>query len=673
MRCTRLAAALALAFTLPASAALDVAGLDKASDPCTDFFAYANKLWLDATPIPDDRTAWGGAAMLDLRNEKLLEEAFGEALAKPLPPAGTAERKVLQFYASGMDTAAVEKAGLAPLAPIFTAIGKVDSPQGLARAMATMRANGLAAGVTFGVSVDARDASRYIAELGQGGLGLPDRDYYLLDDERSKSQREAYVKHVARMFVLAGDAPGVAATNAQRVMALETELARGSSTRVERRDPVKNYNKMTVAQLEKDAPGFPWRGFLAALGAQRASEINVEQPRFMQAFAKLAAERPADEWRTYLRWRALDGASSVLPERFEAEHFDFFDRTLRGAKTMTPRHRRVITAIGGRFGANGLGHAVGKIYVAKAFPPEAKQRAQVLIEDVKAALADRLRKVDWMGEDTRAASLEKLAAMQVKIGYPDKWRDFSDAQVGAYSFADNWMRSRAFDLRRDVKRIGRPVDRTDWWMGQYIVNAYYNPSGNEIVFPAAILQPPFFDATADDAYNYGGIGTVIGHEITHGFDDTGRQFDAKGNLREWWSAEDTKRYSERAQRAVKQYGEYEGPFGVKTNGSLTLGENLADVGGLKIAYDALQRALARKPTPAIDGLTPEQRFFIAFGQAWRGKSRPERERELLLTDTHSLPRYRVKGSLVQVPEFARAFSCDVKQALLPEDQRTNLW
>ena len=668
----RLACAVALAFPAAALAQLDVAGLDKSIDPCADFYRFTNRAWLESTKIPDDRTSWGTFSVIDQRNEKILEGAFREALAGPLPPESTAKGKVFRFYRSGMDIPAIDKAGLAPLEPLFHAIDAVESREKLVEAIALLQSQGVPAGFGFGVDPDRRDSSRYLVQLSQGGLGMPDRDYYFLDDERSKKLRAGYVAHVEKMFALAGEPADQARQHADRVMAFETALARDSSTRTERRDPVKNYNKMTVAELSKAAPGFPWRGFLDRLGA-RVDEVDVQQPRFFTAFGQAAATRPVEDWKAYLRWNVLAATATKLPERFEAEAFDFNERQVKGTKALASRHRRVILAIGGPYGAVGLGHAVGQVYVEKAFPPEAKARALELVDDVKDALRDRLRHVDWMSPDTRAASLGKLDAMDVKIGYPDRWRDFSDAHVGDKTFVENWLASRAFDVRREVAHLGQPVDKTEWLLSPHIVNAYYNRSANEIVFPAAILQPPYFDARADDAYNYGGIGMVIGHEITHGFDDTGRQFDAKGNMREWWTPEDAKRYNERAQRAVVQYNAYEGPEGTKTNGQLTLGENLADVGGLKIAYDALQRALRKHPQGSIQGLTPEQRFFVAFSQDWRSVIRPEYERNLLLTDVHSLPRYRVRGPLMQLPEFAKAFSCDAKQALLPDEQRTNIW
>ena len=660
-----------LSFTTPA--ALDVAGLDRSIDPCRDFYQFANHTWLESTQIPDDRARWGTFEIIAARNEQVLLKAFDEALARPLPPTGSAERKAIQYYASGMDTAAIEKAGLKPLEPMFARARSVGNAADVAKALAFLHSHGIRAGFAFDVEVDRRDSTRYLPEIEQGGLGLPDRDYYFLDDARSTQMREGYRKHVQRMFELAGDSPEAAARDTASVISLETELARASWTRTERRDEVKNYNRVTLAALDSAAPGFPWADYLQSRGAAGAHDVNMRQPPFFAAFARLAAERPAAQWQAYLRWQILHAAAEKLPQPFEQENFDFFSRQFSGTKTPAPRHRRVMQVMGGPFGEQGLGQVIGRIFVERTFSPEAKTRALELVRNVKASLGDRLREVEWMTEETRKRSLEKLAAMEIKIGYPDRWRDFSDADVGPHSFVDNWLRARAFDSRRDLARIGTPVDRGEWLLSPHIVNAYYNPTLNEIVFPAAILQPPYFDVKADDALNYGGIGMVIGHEITHGFDDRGRLYDARGNLREWWSAEDSRRYTERAQRVELQYGSYEGVDGVKVNGKLTLGENLSDVGGLKIAYYALQRALQERPAQAIDGFTAEQRFFLSFAQGWRNRSRPEAERSALLTGQHSLPRFRVRGPLANSPEFARAFSCDASTALLSETDRANIW
>jgi putative endopeptidase len=444
-------------------------------------------------------------------------------------------------------------------------------------------------------------------------------------------------------------------------------------TALERRDVDKTYNKMPLAKLAEMAPGFDWAAYFAALGLANPGDINVAQPEFMKAFARLAAQRTAAEWQIYLRWHALKSYARVLPAAFEDEYFDFHHRQFQGVKVQPPRHRRVFLMMGDTYGNNRLGHAIGKVYVERAFGPEAKAKALELITNVKSALEDRLKRVDWMTEETRRVSLEKAAAMKIKIGYPDRWRDFSTMHVGDKSFAENYMAANEYDMRRWTARVGKPVDRADWWMSPHIVNAYYSASNNEIVFPAAILQPPYFDAKADEAYNYGGIGMVIGHEITHGFDNRGRRYDKDGNLRDWWTAEDSRRYEERAKKVAAQYSAMDGLEGVRPNGELTLGENISDIGGIKIAYDALQKALAKKPVGPIQGLTQEQRFFIAFSQAWRSRARTEWELNSLRTGQHSLPRFRVAGPVRHMPEFAKAFSCAPDKALLTEGERANIW
>jgi putative endopeptidase len=661
--------------TLPAGlhARLDVASMDRSLDPCTDFYRYANRGWLDATAIPADRSNWGAFSEVEQRNERILVEAFDEALGKPLPAEGTPERMAFQFYASGMDERAIERAGLGPITPLLARAGAVASERGLAAALATLHTYDVDAGFAFSVQPDARDSRRYLAQISQAGLGLPDRDYYLRDDERSARLRAEYRKHVARMFVLAGESAEAAQRLSATVFDVETELARASMTIAERRDPLKTYNRMTLAQLEEAAPGFPWRGYFADLGAAQLTELNVAQPEFMRAFALLAARRAPADWQAYARWHVLAATATKLPPAFEQEHFDFHERQLNGVKEQAPRARRVLKEMGGTYGDRRAGMAVAQVFVARAFPPEAKARMQELVANVKKALEARLAKVDWMSAETRARAVEKLAAMQLKIGYPDKWRDYSDLDAGPYSFAENWLRANAFDHRRDLRRMGQPVDRTDWWMGPHIVNAYYNGRGNEIVFPAAILQPPFFDVKADDATNYGGIGMVIGHEITHGFDDRGRRFDKDGNLRDWWTAEDDRRYRERAALVERQYAGFDPVHGEKVNGTITLGENLSDIGGSKIALDALHLALAGKPQERLDGLTPDQRFFVSFAQAWRHVGREEWERKLILTDGHSLPRLRVRGTLEHIPEFARAFSCEPARTLTAEWERARIW
>jgi predicted metalloendopeptidase len=668
-----LVAALLAVFAGAAPAALDVAGFDRGIEACTDIYQHVNRKWLEATPIPDDRTSWGTAAIVDKNNEAILVAALEEAMKNP-PAAGTPQRKAVDYYRSGMDLAAIDKAGVKPLRPVMARVAAVKTPADVARTLGYLHTLGIGAGFGFGVQADAKDSGRYLVQLQQGGLGLPERDYYFKDDDRSKQQRAAYLKHVARMLELQGEAPAEAAKHAATIFAFESQLAKASRTRVELRDDEKNYNKRAVKDLGAEAPEFAWREYFRALDGPHVIHVNLGQPEFFKALARLSRQRPAAEWQVYLRWHVLRSTADKLPAAFNDESFDFNERIMKGRKVQPPRHRQVLAAISGPYGAFPMAHAVGQIYVDRAFKPESKARALELVRNVKSALGDRLRTLDWMGPETRARALEKLAAMEVKIGYPDQWRDFSDSKVGGGAgFVENWMRANQYDMRFDLRRAGKAVDKHEWWMSPHMLNAYHNPSANEIVFPAAILQPPYFDPKADDALNYGAIGMVIGHEITHGFDDTGRKFDARGNLADWWTAEDAKRYEERAKRMVTQYAGYEGVEGLKLNGELTLGENISDLGGLKIAYLALQKALRDRPQGRIDGLTPEQRFFLSYAQTWRNNMRAEQERMRILTDTHSPPRFRVKGPLANMPEFAQAFSCDAGRTLIGESERANIW
>ena len=672
-RLLRIALAAALAVASPADAALDVKGLDTSVDRCADFYMYANRTWLEGNEIPADRSFWGSASVLAKGNEDLLIRILDDASKAPLPPQGSATRKVIEYYQRGMDEANIRHWQLKPLAPFLGPIAALDDRKQIARIVGELHTRGIFPGFHWEVENDRKDSTRWIGEVSQGGLGLPDRDYYFLDDDRSKQIRDAYREHLVKVLKLSGDDDAAAAKNAAAIYDIETELAKVSMTAVERRDLQKTYNKMTRAELARVAPGFDWDAYFEAITAAHLPDISVNQPAFATRFAQLAAERPMDEWRAYLRWHLLQATSDKLDERYESLHFDFYDKTLKGVREPAPRAKRVVDIISGNFGTQPIAEALGQLYVEKMFPPSAKARAQAMVQNIKDALADRLKTVDWMTEETRRKSLEKLSTMQIKIGYPDRWKDLSAANVGPLVFVENWMSANTFAHQRDLARIGKAVDRSEWIMSPHMVNAYYNAPFNEIVFPAGILQPPFFDAKADDAVNYGAIGTVIGHEITHGFDNRGRLFDKDGNMRDWWSAEDARRYDERAKKVVTQYGNFTGIDGIKVNGALTLGENISDVGGVKIAYLALQKALRQKPQGKIDGLTPEQRFFLSYAQAWRGKFRPDRERMQLRTGQHSLHIFRVRGPIANMPEFARAFSCDPGKTLLGESERANIW
>ncbi len=491
------------------------------------------------------------------------------------------------------------------------------------------------------VAQDFKNSTENIGQLYQGGLGLPDRDYYLSDEAHMKELRAKYQAHVQRMFELAGDAPAAAAANARTVLAIETRLAKKSMTPVEQRDPNAIYHRMSPAELARLAPGFPWRSYFAAVGLTAPGDLNVGQPEFFKEVGVMSRDVPLKDWKTYLRWDVIHASAPYLSSPFVNENFHFYGQDLNGQKELRVRWKRVLSAVDTE-----LGEALGQLYVERAFSPEAKAKALAMVMNLKAALGDRIRTLDWIGEDTRRQALRKLDAIVVKVGYPDRWRDYSALKVDGGSYLANVRQGDEFEFQRNLSKIGKPLDRAEWFITTPTVDAYYNPYLNEIVFPAGILQPPFFDPKADDASNYGSMGAVIGHELTHGFDDQGRQFDADGNLKDWWTAEDVKNYTERGKAIAKQYSDYVAVDDLHINGDLTLGENIADIGGLKIAYLALQKALAAGPQPEkIDGFTADQRFFLAFAQGWRRNATPETIRVLIATDPHSPAPFRVRGPM----------------------------
>jgi len=640
----------ALMAALPAHG-FNPADMDPSVPPCRDFFQYANGSWIKANPIPADQGAWGAFSQARERNRLILKEILEDSAAADAPP-GSLQQKVGDFYASGMDTRAIDRAGLAPLRPVLARIDAIRDGHGLAAALARGRLEGGAPGFSFRVGQDDRQSSVCIAQFAQGGLGLPDRDDYTSQDPRSQELRAKYLEHVARMFGLAGEKPLLARAHAGMVLALETRLAGASMTRTELRDPVAVYHKLTVAELAALAPGFDWAGFREVLGLG-GEPVLVRQPGFFREFAAMARELPLAQWKAYLRWNALSSSASCLAAPFERESFAFYGTVLGGIREQQARWKRVQDAAD-----RALGEALGRLYVERTFSRQAKARALELVGNLRAALADRIGSLDWMGPATRAAALDKLAALTVKVGYPDHWRDYSALAVTRASYADNVFRARAFAFRRQLARLGRPVDRGEWEMTPPTVNAYYNPQLNEIVFPAGILQPPFFDPGADDAVNYGAIGMIIGHEMTHGFDDQGRQYDAQGNLKDWWTPEDSRAFAARTGLLVRQFDALEALPGLHLNGRLTLGENIADLGGLKLAFAAFRRSQEGRPRPAdLDGFTAEQRFFLAYAQAWQFHAREEVVRMQVRVDPHAPPRFRVDAPLANLPEFLQAFGC----------------
>jgi len=653
----------------PTTHGVDLSTIDTSVLPCRDFYQYANGKWLAANPIPADRSTWGGMSEIGERNSLVLHAILDSAVAGPPAPPGSARRKVADFYRSGMDTARIEREGARTLAPEFARIAEVGDTPGLLAEIAHLHQIGVRAGWGFGVGPDDKDSAHTIARLGQGGLGLPDRDYYTKTDDKSRALRDAYVAHVARMFVLLGDAPASAAAEAQTVLGIETRLASASMTRLERRDPNATYHKMTPAQFDALAPGLSWKPYFAALGVSDPGPILVGQPQFFTVAGGMLTNVPLSDWKAYLRWHLINSTADNLSDAFVSEHFAFFGKTLSGSPTLLPRWKRVLAQTDGA-----AGEGLGTLYVARAFSPAAKARALSLVLNLKAALRDRLQSLDWIGADTRRQALRKLDRMTIKIGYPDHPRDYSKLVVDSPDYVLNALAARRFEFARNLKKLERPVDRTEWGMTAPTVNAYYRPDVNEIVFPAGILQPPFFDAQADDASNYGAIGAVIGHEMTHGFDDHGRQFDADGNLKDWWTPADKKNFGERADLVARQFDSFVAVDDLHVNGHLTLGEDIADLGGLKIAYLAFEKSQAGKPRVSIGGFTPEQRFFLAFAQVWRTNTRPEALRLRVATDPHAPARFRVLGPLANLPEFAQAFPCPAGEAApAPAVQTVSIW
>jgi putative endopeptidase len=652
---------------------LDPKNMDTSVKPQDDFYLYANGGWLKHNPVPPEYARWGSFSELEEKNNDALRKIAEKAADTRADPTTAPEvQKVGDYYASGMDEKTIESVRTRPLEDELRRIDAIKDRSDLLQAIAHLHSIGVDAFFQFGSGQDAKDSTREIAQAVQGGLGLPDRDYYIKTDEDSKKKRAAYIEHITKMLTLLGETPVKAAEDAQKMMAFETALAKASRTRVELRDPQKNYNKMSPADLQKLTPDWNWSEYFKAINLTEPGDINVGQPDFFKGANAALTKTTIDDWKTYLRWHLIDDAAADLSKDFVSEDFNFNQGVLRGTKEIKPRWKRVVAATDGA-----LGEALGKLYVAEYFPPEAKARALEMITNLKAALADRIKTLDWMDEPTKQEALKKLAAMNVKIGYPDKWRDYSLLKIDRGPYVSNAMRAANFEVNRELKKIGKPVDRTEWGMTPPTVNAYYNSHMNEIVFPAGILQPPFFHPKADDAVNYGGMGAVIGHEMTHGFDDQGRQFDAAGNLRDWWSPESAAKFKERSQAVVQQYSEYEPVPGTHINGELTLGENIADIGGVKLAYAALQKALDKNPharEQKIDGFTPEQRFFLGWAQVWHANQREDDLRLRLNTDPHSPTHYRCNGAISNMPEFAKAFNLpDNCPMIRPADKRVNIW
>ncbi|MGI4835711.1 MAG: M13 family metallopeptidase [Janthinobacterium lividum] len=647
---------------------ITLANLDKSVSPCQDFYHYANGNWLKNNPVPAAETRWGAFNELADRNQgiekRILEKAATDARTAK---AGTNEQKVGDFYAAAMDSMGIETAGLKYLQPRLDRIKNIKNLGEVQQYMASPTAYGTG-WYSFGVRQDSKNSTQYAVGLGQGGLGLGDRDYYLKDDARSRQVRLAYKAYMTSIFQLLGDAPSLAATNADAVLALETKLAEASRDRVALRDRLKNYNKVPVAQAAKDYPNLNLPLRLKTDGLSSAQDLLIGQPEYLAAVNTLLASTPLADEQQYFRWHLVEGVTSALPKAYGDASFRF-TQVLTGAKVQQPRWKRALRATDGA-----LGEAFGQLYVDEAFTPAAKARAKQMVENLRAAYAERIMATDWMSPATKKEAIEKLNAFAVKIGYPDKWKDYSKLKISRQSALENLFATAEWREQDNLGKYGKPIDRGEWGMTPPTVNAYYNSSMNEIVFPAGILQPPFYDPKADDAVNYGGIGAVIGHEMTHGFDDQGRRSDAKGNLRDWWTKEDNEKFNAKADMVGKQYDAFTPLDSVHVNGKLTMGENLADLGGITIAYNAFQKTQQAKGAKAIDGFTPNQRFFLAYAQIWRANQRPEAVRQQVLTDPHSPGQFRTNGPLMNMPEFYQAFGCkDGDKMTRVTTDRSRIW
>jgi endothelin-converting enzyme/putative endopeptidase len=639
----------------PKTSGLELSALNRSVDACTDFYQFACGGWLSNNPIPADRPRWGRFDELQERNLEVLRRIL-EAAAKGADPSS---RKIGDYYATCMDEATINARGVQPLEATLQQVAALGTLDQLAPLVAAMHTIGVDGFFSFSPEGDFKDATTVIGFVDQGGMGLPDRDYYFRSDPRSAEIRRQYVEHVARMMALAGASPPQASAAAATVMRLETSLAKAALDLVSRRDPARVYHKLTMAELQALTPRFDWSRYFQEAGAPQMAALNVTEPDFVRAMGRLVASTPLDDLKTYLRWHVVHANAAILSAPLVDENFRFYSTVLSGVQEQRPRWKRCV----GYVDAD-MGEALGQAFVKETFGPRAKADMLTMVADVEGALERDIQALDWMTPATKAAAATKLHAIANKIGYPDKWRDYTALKIERGDALGNSLRSNAFEFHRQMNRIGKPLDKSEWTMTPPTVNAYYHPLQNNINFPAGILQPPFYSADRDAAVNYGGAGAVIGHELTHGFDDQGRQFDAQGNLNDWWTPADAKAFEQRASCFVDEYAAFTAIDDVKLNGKLTLGENTADNGGVRIALMAYLASNAAKAATAMDGFTPEQRFFIGYAQLWCENRRPEFERLQAQTNPHSPGRYRVNGVITNMPEFQKAFSCPAGAAMV---------
>ena len=631
----------------------DLNNLDRSVSPAKDFYQFAVGGWRANNPIPEDQVRWGTFEVLQEQNNQILKNILDKAAANKNWPKGSADQKIGDFFATGMDSARIEKDGYKPIIPDLKMIDAIQNRNEFVKLVAEDHLTGIPALFGFYVSVDAKKSSTMAPYLSQGGLGLPDVEYYTKNDARSKEIRDKYIQHVANMFKLVNVDASTAEKDAHTVMNIETQLAKTSNTRLENRDPIKTYNKMSIDNLKNISNGFDWNSYFDNLGVGNLEVVIVGQPKFFTGLSQILNSNSLNDWKIYLKWHLINDAASALSSPFVNEEFDFNGKFMNGAKAMQPRWKRILRSVNGA-----MGELLGQIYVKEVFPPEAKERAEKIVKTLLVSMGESIKNNQWMSDATKEQAFHKLSTFGVKIGYPDKWKDYSALQFARDSYYKNLERASVWARKVNLAKIGKPVDKTEWGMSPQTVNAYYNPTRNEIVFPAAILQPPFFNPKADDAINYGAMGVVIGHEISHGFDDQGRKFDADGNIKDWWTKDDNEKFQARAKKLIDEFNNFAAVDTFKVNGALTLGENIGDLGGLNVSFNAFKNTDEYKNGESIDGFTPVQRFFLGYAQVWAENIRPEAAKLRLKTDVHSPARFRVLGPLMNLPEFFKAF--DVK-------------
>jgi len=649
--------------------AIDPANMDTNLKPGDDFFRYVNGTWMANNPIPPQYSMYGAFHQLYDENQENLKVLVEEVSADQNAKHGSVSQKIRDFYNSGMDTTRIDEVGIKAIQPELYAISNLATKKDVSRHIAEMHKVGLNTLFYFYVSADQKNSVMEIANFYQAGLGLPDVDYYTNDDERSQKLRNDYLDHLSRMFVLKGDEKERADKNAKTVLDIEMDIAKVSKTRLERRDAEKNYHKVTLEGLNELSPDFDWTAYFETLGLADPGDINVGQKDFIAGLSSVMKKYSVDDWKVYLIWNLVDASANYLSRDIVDQNFEFFGKTLSGQQELQPRWKRVMGTT-----SNGLGEAIGQLYVEKYFPPSSKERMDELVENLRKAFAERIKKLDWMSEKTKEEALAKLDRITVKIGYPQKWKDYSSMDVVADSYIKNVRAANVFEFKRGLKKIGNPVDKTEWHMTPQTVNAYYNPTNNEIVFPAGILQPPFFNGDADDAVNYGAIGVVIGHEMTHGFDDQGRKYDKDGNMNDWWTEEDAERFTAKTKILGEQYDKFSMLDSLNVDGALTMGENIADLGGLSISYDAYQMSLNGDEPTEIDGFTDDQRFYMGYAQVWRGNIRDKELMRRLKEDVHSPGEARVNVPIFNLDIFLTAFNISNEDALyIPKEERAYIW